>query len=62
MTKIQNLIIMEKEIGKIPIEEAMEMLKEVGININQEEAELTMDFLYNLVGIVIREFFAEYMA
>jgi len=25
---------MEKEIEKIPIEEAMEMLKEVGINVN----------------------------
>ncbi len=31
---------MEKEIEKIPIDEAMEMLKEVGVNVNQEDAEL----------------------
>jgi hypothetical protein len=59
--EIQNLIIMEKEIEKIPLDEAMEMLKEVGINVNQEDAELIMEFLYNLVGIIIRECFAEYM-
>lgn len=35
--QIQNQIIIEKEIEKIPIEEAMEMLKEVGINVNQED-------------------------
>jgi len=52
---------MEKEIEKIPIEEAMEMLKEVGVNVNQEEAELIMEFLYNLVGIIIRECFSEYI-
>lgn len=51
---------MEKEIEKIPIEEAIEMLKEVGINVNQEDVELIMEFLYNLVGIIIRECFAEY--
>ena len=59
--EIQNLIIMEKEKEKIPIEEAMEMLKEVGVNVNQEDAELIMEFLYNLVGIIIRECFSEYM-
>lgn len=52
---------MEKEIEKITIEEAMEMLKEVGINVNQEDAELIMQFLNNLVKITIRECFAEYM-
>lgn len=61
MIQIQNLIIMEKEIEKIPIDEAMEMLKEVGINVNQEDAELIMEFLYNLVGTIIRECFSEYM-
>jgi len=59
--QIQNQIIIEKEIEKIPIEEAMEMLKEIGINVNQEHAELIMEFLYNLVEITIRECFAEYM-
>lgn len=52
---------MEKEIEKIPIEEAMEKLKEVGIIVAQEDAELIMEFLYNLVGIIIRECFSEYM-
>lgn len=52
---------MEKEIEKIPIEEVMEMLKEVGINVDQEDAELIMEFLYNLVGIIIRKCFAEYL-
>lgn len=61
LNKIQNLIIMEKEIEKIPIEEVMEMLKEVGINVDQEDAELIMEFLYNLVGIIIRKCFAEYL-
>ncbi|WP_293916077.1 MULTISPECIES: hypothetical protein [unclassified Sphingobacterium] len=51
----------KKEIEKITIEKAMEMLKEVGINVNQEDAELIMEFLYNLVEITIRECFAEYM-
>ena len=50
LTKIQNLIIMEKEIEKIPIEEAMEILKEVEINVNQEDGELIMDFY-----IILRE-------
>jgi len=41
---------MEKEIEKIPIEEAMEILKEVEINVNQEDGELIMDFY-----IILRE-------
>ncbi|MEI5985120.1 MULTISPECIES: hypothetical protein [Sphingobacterium] len=52
---------MEKEIEKIPLDEAMEMLKEVGVNVNPEDAELIMEFLYNLVEIIIRECFSEYM-
>lgn len=46
-----------KEIDKIPIEEAMELLREVGINMEKEKAELIMEFLYNLTMIVIRECF-----
>lgn len=48
---------MEKEIEKIPIEEAMEMLKEVGINVNQKEAELIMDFLSTLTRSILEECF-----
>lgn len=46
-----------KEIEKIPIEEAMKLLREGGIDVRQEEAELIMEFLYNLTMIVIRECF-----
>lgn len=46
-----------KEIDKIPIEEAMELLREVGIDVKQEKAELIMEFLYNLTMIIIRECF-----
>ena len=55
--EIQNQIIMEKEIEKIPIEEAMEMLKEVGVNVNQEDAELIMDFLSTLTRLILEECF-----
>lgn len=47
----------EKGITKIPIEEAMALLRREGIDVGQEEAELIMDFLYNLTMIVIRECF-----
>lgn len=46
-----------KEIDKIPIEETMELLREVGIDVEQEKAELIMEFLYNLTMIIIRECF-----
>ncbi len=46
-----------KEIERIPIGEAMELLRENGIDVGQEEAELIMEFLYNLTMIVIRECF-----
>lgn len=46
-----------KEIDKIPIEEVMKLLREVGIDVGQEEAELIMEFLYNLTMIIIRECF-----
>lgn len=46
-----------KEIDKMPIEEAMELLRENGIDVEQKEAELIMEFLYNLTMIVIRECF-----
>ena len=46
-----------KEIEKIPIEEAMELLRKSGIEVGQEEAELIMEFLYNFTMILIRECF-----
>lgn len=46
-----------KEITKIPIEEAMELLRKGGIEVAQEEAELIMEFLYNFMMILIEECF-----
>ncbi len=36
-----------KEIEKIPIVEAIELLLKEDINVGQEEAELIIEFLYN---------------
>lgn len=47
----------DKGITKIPIEEAMELLRRGGVDVGREEAEQIMDFLYNLTMIVIREYF-----
>jgi len=46
-----------KEIDKIPIEEAIDLLRKGGIDVGREEAELIMEFLYNLTMILIRECF-----
>ena len=46
-----------KEIDRIPLEEAMELLRQGGIDVGEEKAELIMEFLYNLTMIVIREYF-----
>jgi len=47
----------DKGIAKIPIEEAMSLLRREGIDVGQEEAELIMDFLYDLTMIVLRKCF-----
>ncbi|WP_165698376.1 hypothetical protein [Elizabethkingia anophelis] len=46
-----------REIERIPIGEAMELLRKGGIDVGQEEAELIMEFLYRLTMIVISECF-----
>lgn len=45
-------------IKKMPIEEAMEMLRKAGIDVQKEEAEEIMEFLYMLTQITIKEFFS----
>lgn len=35
----------------------MELLRRGGVDVDREEAEQIMDFLYNLTMIVIREYF-----
>lgn len=48
---------MEKKIEKIPIEEAMKILKDSGIDVTQEEAEKILDFLCMLTQLILHECF-----
>ncbi|SHM59350.1 hypothetical protein [Chryseobacterium polytrichastri] len=45
-------------IKKIPVKEAVEMLRSAGIDVQEEEAEEIMEFLYILTQITIKEFFS----
>lgn len=47
----------KNEIDKIPLEEAMKLLRKEGIDVDKVEAELILEFLYNLTKIIIRECF-----
>ncbi len=51
------MLILEKELKRIPIEEAMEFFRKEGMETDREEAELVMEFLNNLTMIVILECF-----
>ncbi|MEN4759167.1 hypothetical protein ABEG63_02400 [Chryseobacterium sp. C39-AII1] len=46
-----------KEIKKIPIEEVIEYFRSEGMELSKEEAELVMEFLYNLTLMVIKKYF-----
>jgi hypothetical protein len=43
-------------IKKMPIKDAMELLRTAGIDVQEEEAEEIMEFLYTLTQITIKEF------
>jgi hypothetical protein len=45
-------------VKKIPIQEAMHLLRNAGIDVREEEAEEIMEFLYTLTQITIKEFFS----
>ncbi|SEM68090.1 hypothetical protein SAMN05421856_105247 [Chryseobacterium taichungense] len=47
----------EKVIKKIPIEEVIEYFRSEGMELSKEEAELIMEFLYNLTLMVIKKYF-----
>lgn len=47
----------QKEIKKIPIEEVIEYFRSEGMELTKEEAELVMEFLYNLTLMVIKQYF-----
>lgn len=46
-----------KEIKKIPIEEVIEYFRSEGMELTKEEAELIMEFLYDLTLMVIKRYF-----
>lgn len=46
-----------KEIKKTPIEEVIGYFRSEGMELTKEEAELIMEFLYNLTFMVIKKYF-----
>lgn len=46
------------KLDEFPIEESMTMLKEAGIDVDEEEAIKIMEFLYLLAKITIKEIFS----
>ncbi len=46
------------ELKKIPREKAFQLLKKAGYEINEEESEEIMEFLYIIVKLTLKEFFA----
>lgn len=45
------------ELKKIPPEKALELLRKAGYDINQEQSDDIMDFLYLIVKLTLKEFF-----
>lgn len=45
------------ELKKIPPEKALAVLKKAGYDIDQEQSEEIMDFLYVIVKLTLKEFF-----
>ncbi len=50
-------MIPDKQIKKIPLDDVMEFLRQEGLEVTGEEAELIMEFLYKLAGLVLEEYF-----
>lgn len=46
------------ELKKIPPEKALQLLKKAGYDINEEESDEIMEFLYIVVKLTLKEFFA----
>ncbi|MDF0720182.1 hypothetical protein P0M11_09250 [Kaistella sp. PBT33-4] len=45
------------ELKKIPPEKALELLRKAGYDVNQEQSDDIMDFLYIIVKLTLKEFF-----
>lgn len=46
------------QLKKIPSEKALQLLNKAGYKINEEESEEVMEFLYTIVKLTLKEFFA----
>lgn len=46
------------QLKKIPSEKALQLLNKAGYEINKEESEEVMEFLYTIVKLTLKEFFA----
>ncbi|MGI9650845.1 hypothetical protein [Chryseobacterium sp. RLHN22] len=46
------------QLKKIPSERALQLLNKAGYEVNQEESEEIMEFLYTIVKLTLKEFFA----
>lgn len=46
------------ELKKIPPEKALQLLKKAGYDINEVESEEIMEFLYIIVKLTLKEYFA----
>ena len=45
------------ELRKIPSDKALQLLRKAGYDINQEQSEEVMEFLYTVVKLTLKEFF-----
>lgn len=48
----------DKQIKKIPLDDVMEFLRQEGLEVTREEAELIMEYLYQVTGWVLEEYFS----
>lgn len=46
-----------KKINKIPLDDVMEFLRQEGMEVTKEEAELIMEFLYQLTDWTMQTYF-----
>lgn len=45
------------ELRKIPPDKALQLLRKAGYDINQEQSEEIMEFLYTIVKLTLKKFF-----
>ena len=48
-----------RDIGRIPTERAVELLRKDGIEVTEEQAKVILEFLYEMAGIVVDQYLAK---